>query len=535
MTVDPGKPRLPTRWASLLLALMLGLGGGLFSFPSPLWGALAEGDKALPFKADGLLGEKLDTGPLLGKQVVVLKFGSIYCSTCVQSIGAFSDLQKKYPENELKVMEVNLDIFGTFRVKKFYQGLQGIIHFPVFIDKDLSVSNSYGVTSLPAVAIIGKDGKVVRLFKGYQESELDGILGIADDLVAGREPGKVLATGDKDAPFSILFPTNFTKTQSEELHVIGRLNAENGNATLTLNGGSTRQGMAQKGYYFLRTPISLGSNYIEVTGRGDKGVVGTKAVVLFREPKLGKGLDVAFPLYRFHAKDNEKACLKCHEMTPPEGAAQDFQAVTKMCGACHNDLARDTFIHGPITVGGCSPCHDFASQPRYTLLSQGADLCYSCHQEKQEEYARTYIHGPLAAGVCHVCHSPHGSNEKYQLRLPQGQMCMVCHQQIKEESLREVKHKPFDKGECSSCHDPHSSNNPKYFLKRAGDDLCYGCHQDSQMAGHKHPVGVVPVSAYPGIKLNEKGELTCLSCHHPHSSETKKLLPLKGCPTCHSY
>jgi predicted CXXCH cytochrome family protein len=35
------------------------------------------------------------------------------------------------------------------------------------------------------------------------------------------------------------------------------------------------------------------------------------------------------------------------------------------------------------------------------------------------------------------------------------------------------------------------------------------------------------------IRLDKEGNLTCLSCHKPHSSEEKKLVVKGGCPACH--
>ena len=62
---------------------------------------------------------------------------------------------------------------------------------------------------------------------------------------------------------------------------------------------------------------------------------------------------------------------------------------------------RRIFTHGPITVGGCLPCHDYQSFPnKYELRSQGAELCYSCHDRVREQIGKsTFIHGPVAAGI----------------------------------------------------------------------------------------------------------------------------------------
>ena len=258
-------------------------------------------------------------------------------------------------------------------------------------------------------------------------------------------------------------------------------------------------------------------------------------MVLFRDPKIGKGFEVQFPMYHFHIKENEALCTECHELTPPDSSGGSFMMVTQLCLECHTELSRKDYVHGPITVGGCSPCHDFSSLPeRYNLFSFGSDLCFGCHEAKEKEFDRSYIHGPLAAGVCSICHSPHASNEKFQLRQPQGLMCVSCHSQMKELAFWNVKHAPFENGNCTGCHNPHSSDIPTYFLHEAGNDLCSLCHDEPSMANHRHPVGTVPINRFAEMKLTDEGETTCLSCHSPHASESEFLLPEKGCASCHS-
>lgn len=508
----------------------------VFFLPGSSLAKVSEGDQAVAFAGQDLEGNPIDIAPLIGKQVIVLKFGSIYCSTCVQSIVAFSELQRKHPPDELKVIGINLDIYGSFRVKRFYKGYKDLVSFPIVIDKELKVSGSYGVATLPSVVIIGKDGKVAKVMMGYQEGELDSAVQLAEELIrprgiitlAGTDPG----TGDE---IQILFPVNFTSTKQDAVYVVGSVPEPGSGVTLTLNGGNRQEMTAERDFFYIRTPVTLGSNYIEVTNTDRKGVTKTKAIVMFREPKLGMGFENQFPVYRYHLEENEAKCTECHDLAPPDSTDQNFMMITQLCLECHKELGEKTYVHGPITVGGCSPCHDFSSLPaRYDLFTTGADLCYGCHQEKADEFARSYIHGPLAAGICTICHSPHGSNEKYNLRLPQGQMCLTCHNQIREFTSLFNQHPPFERGACAGCHNPHSSDNPTFFLKYLGDDLCYSCHDEDQMEDHNHPVGVVPQYSFPGIKLTAVGELMCTSCHNPHASDSERLLPPKGCNACHT-
>ncbi len=531
------KARQPRqRILKLLIAVSLLLIIFFTAVPRQAFSAIiSTGNNAIPFSGVGLNNEKIDIEPLIGKQIVIIKFGSIYCSTCVQSIAALSGLQQKYSTSVVKIVGLNLDIYGTFRVKRFYKGYQNLVKYPVMVDENLEISNKYGVTSLPALVVIGKDGKIAKVMKGYEEEELEWLHKYIEALVSETPITQLAGSGEEDE-FEILFPTNFTKTFQDSIYLIGRTPERRVNLSISLNGGSRQEIVSEREVFYFRTPVSLGSNYIEVSRTGKDGKRTSRAIVLFREPKMGKGFGSEFPVFKFHVRENEDKCKKCHEVEPPRTTDRNFMMITQMCMDCHKELSDKRYVHGPIPVGGCAPCHDFGSLPaRYELLTAGSDLCYSCHQEKQDEFAKSYVHGPLAAGLCSICHSPHGSNEKYNLRLPQGQMCTACHQKIREQTVRFNLHKPFDEGACAGCHNPHSSNNPKFFLKGVGEDLCFQCHNEETMEGHRHPVGVVPNSTFPGMKLTEFGELTCLSCHHPHAGDSEALLPQKGCAACHAY
>ena len=510
----------------------------LLSWVVPSFGAgLEEGDDATAFTGVDLFGKPVDISPLLGKQVIVLKFGSIYCSSCVKSITSLADLQKRQPESKLKVIGINLDIYGVFRVKRFYRGYREVVNFPVVIDEALNISRTYGVATLPSIVIISKEGKILRKMVGYQESELEPIMEYARNLVLDKsfaELAGILPTQER--PLSILFPTNFTKTQQDSFYVVGEVKKIGTRVQMALNGGSRQELVTERPIFYFRTPVSLGSNFIEISLPQDDGSKISQALIVFRDPRLGEGFKVPFPMYHFHMEENEANCSQCHEVTPAESSGENFMMITQSCLECHQELSQKNYVHGPITVGGCSPCHDFASQPeRYDLFSTGSELCYGCHEEKRSQFAKDYIHGPLAAGVCTICHSPHGTNEKYMLRLPQGQMCLLCHQNVRESTYLASQHKPFEEGLCSACHDPHASANPKFFLRGSGNDLCFICHDEFEMEEHRHPVGTVPTNIFPGIKLTEEGETTCSSCHNPHATDSEYLLPEKGCEACHSY
>src|SRR5512139_2279339 len=63
---------------------------------------LEEGQKALPFQGtDFLTGSALNIEESLGKRVILLDFGSIYCSSCMVTVPNLIRLRKKYPAEDL--------------------------------------------------------------------------------------------------------------------------------------------------------------------------------------------------------------------------------------------------------------------------------------------------------------------------------------------------------------------------------------------------------------------------------------------------
>lgn len=304
--------------------------------------------------------------------------------------------------------------------------------------------------------------------------------------------------------------------------------------SLTLNGGSRLTVKTMRDSFYIRTPLALGSNHIELTATDDKGRRAVRGVVLFRAPKIGVGIESPFPEYHFHTEKNEAPCGKCHELDPPAEKAQGFTAATRFCLGCHRELTGQRMVHGPIPVGGCSPCHRFGSRPnRYQVVARGQELCFKCHEEKRKDLVRTYLHGPMSAGLCTICHNPHASSEKYQLRRYEGDLCVMCHEAMKTVQRRKTVHRPVADGACGKCHEPHSSTRNDGFLKIPGDGLCLSCHTDFSRGGHTHPTGVPPKTDRR-MKLSREGDLVCRSCHEAHASDEPKLLVKGGCSGCHS-
>ena len=186
---------------------------------------------------------------------------------------------------------------------------------------------------------------------------------------------------------------------------------------------------------------------------------------------------------------------------------------------CHPGLNKTKFVHGPLNMGQCEPCHiKVADKHEFKPVSVGKALCTTCHQS---EAAKKVIHKPFAAD-CTMCHNPHGGDNRYFVKGGTGaQGCYKCHSDI-TKGLDHL-HGPVAQGECLACHSPHQSDNLK-LLTDPETKLCLACHTDftAQMAG--------AVSVHPPAKQD------CGGCHGAHGGKTKFFLPVEGrklCEKCH--
>jgi len=492
--------------------------------------AISIGERAVPIGGETLAGGSVNLGEYIGKKVLLLKFGSIYCSTCVSSLEDIARIQRKFRPADLQIVGINLDVYGIPRVRRFYRGYSSLIQYPLIIDEQLAASHPYDIQSIPAHVIIDKQGIVRYASTGAAAEDFKIIEEVLGKVIRGETGVEKLVKG---LPLQVFLPLNFTKTLQDSIYVVGK--AKPGSRiTLALNGGSRQSVTSMRELFYIRTPLSLGSNYLELSMMAPTGDRVTQGVVLFREPKIGTGIESPFSEYRFHNEKNESSCRQCHDLNPPMQTAKGSTASTQFCLGCHKELTGQRQVHGPITIGGCAPCHRFDSRPnRYEVIAQGQELCFKCHEEKRKDLIRTYLHGPMSAGLCTICHSPHASSEKYQLRRYAGDLCVMCHEGVKAASFRKVVHKPVNDGACGVCHDPHSSDRNDNFLKKPGNDLCLSCHKGISRATHTHPYGVPP-KAERMIKLDKEGNLVCTSCHEAHASDDGKLLVKGGCAKCHA-
>jgi predicted CXXCH cytochrome family protein len=254
-------------------------------------------------------------------------------------------------------------------------------------------------------------------------------------------------------------------------------------------------------------------------------------------------------------------CATCHKQVggknhPAEkGSIILTQSMPGLCYTCHDESKfKGKSVHQAVSGGMCTGCHD-AHQSNYPkiLLKDIPGICYNCHDPKKFRGKS----GHTNIGMCSGCHNPHSSDFNKLVKTTQPELCFSCHE--KDKFSKKYVHSIIATGGCTSCHSPHTTMYPS-LLPSSVQELCITCHAAkndgrhiTSLPGKKvHPIkGIDPSTVKmiqaphpdrPGVIIEQRDpnapgkEITCATCHDPHSSDYRKLFTQKNmCARCHKY
>lgn len=241
--------------------------------------------------------------------------------------------------------------------------------------------------------------------------------------------------------------------------------------------------------------LEPGKNKLVVQGFVGGAVVATAKATVYYYPEPSALPPFGINRFIMHVPERETLCAPCHEMNPSPEALSETDPRKNPCAGCHKLLLKKKYVHGPAGALRCGYCHDPSSTPsKYRVRGSESKLCFECHQDKVEDFARIgNLHGPVAAGNCSACHDPHGSDFQGQMPAHTNDVCLGCHARIAKEihvvrsvegkahPLKGVKDpvRPGRELTCAGCHSPHGSNAVFFFRDDAASRfvLCRRCHK----------------------------------------------------------
>jgi predicted CXXCH cytochrome family protein len=156
----------------------------------------------------------------------------------------------------------------------------------------------------------------------------------------------------------------------------------------------------------------------------------------------------------------------------------------ELCFSCHEELqdnlADARSKHAPVMTGECTKCHNpHKAALTGLMLAQSPDICTSCHQQLKKKMDDERVHSP-AARDCLRCHKPHFSSEESIMTLPLEKLCGDCHDAEKDSFKKSHLGIAAAVMDCNNCHNPHASKDAKFFKQKLhapfASRSCEPCH-----------------------------------------------------------
>jgi thiol-disulfide isomerase/thioredoxin len=144
----------------------------LLSVSTLAWaGAPAAGDAAPDDLGMTLGGTPVHLNDYAGKAVVI-SFWASWCPYCLKELPILYNIQKA-AKGRLRVVAINTEDEEIF--EKLSRAMR-TLEIGMSYDPDETARKAYGVHGIPHLVVIGRDGRIVEVFRGYGESSLTPIV-----------------------------------------------------------------------------------------------------------------------------------------------------------------------------------------------------------------------------------------------------------------------------------------------------------------------------------------------------------------------
>jgi predicted CXXCH cytochrome family protein len=98
-------------------------------------------------------------------------------------------------------------------------------------------------------------------------------------------------------------------------------------------------------------------------------------------------------------------------VVPKDVAATEKQSC--VTSKCHANMGKGKYVHGPVSVGQCTICHQPTDSHTFKKIPNVGQLCNNCHDK---EFTGKVVHPPVKERKCTGCHDPHQSPNQFMLR-----------------------------------------------------------------------------------------------------------------------
>lgn len=120
---------------------------------------------AQKFTLKNLDGGVTDLSQVLAqKKVVLLNFWATWCTYCVEEMPDLIELQARHGSSGFTVIAVNV---GESAEQASAFAKKTGLNFPVVLDQDNAVAQSFGLVGIPVSYLVSSDGKILGEYHGF--------------------------------------------------------------------------------------------------------------------------------------------------------------------------------------------------------------------------------------------------------------------------------------------------------------------------------------------------------------------------------
>ena len=172
--------KIISTFASVLILMGIVVSGSAFAKEK-----LAPGDTPPSSLGVNIEGQAIETTQYTGK-VLVVTFWASWCGPCKKELPILEGIQRVGGKERIQVVAINMEDRDQFRrLSKHLSSLTLMMSH----DYRKQASEAYGVHGIPHLIIIGRDGKIIAVHRGYSEESVDGIVGEINAALAACEAG----------------------------------------------------------------------------------------------------------------------------------------------------------------------------------------------------------------------------------------------------------------------------------------------------------------------------------------------------------
>jgi peroxiredoxin len=146
----------------------------------------------IEFELPDLKGERISPKSMLGK-VVLLDLWATWCEPCKVSMPFYAALAKQHEKEGFEVVAISVDVHQD-EVERFVSAEE--LPFLVLRDPDGTIPQRIGVTTLPTMMLLGRDGRIAYLHPGFLPADKEKIAAEIERALAVSVETSTAAPGD---------------------------------------------------------------------------------------------------------------------------------------------------------------------------------------------------------------------------------------------------------------------------------------------------------------------------------------------------